>query len=140
MAVLSKDPINLIEPLILGRPLQNSLHDALQFVNGGGLFGIGEDGRLMTSNHKKHILEEEQQTEDVSSSPAWGGTLANTQLDVQAGAQQSPQDKMRTHDMKLIQHIWSFRSTLGKRLCLKQLWKVESGHLNNSTKSRVTIC
>lgn len=140
MAVLLKDLIYLIEPLILGRPLQNSLHDALQFVNCGGLFGICEDGRLMTSNHKKHILEAEQQKEDISSSPAWVETLANTQLDVQAGPQQSPQDKMRTHDMKLNQHTCSFRSTLGKLLCLKQLWKVESGHLINSTKSKVTIC
>lgn len=53
-------PIYLVKPLVLGRPLQNSFHDALQLINCGGLFGIGEDGRLMTSDHKKHILGAEQ--------------------------------------------------------------------------------
>lgn len=59
--------IYLIKPLILRWLLQNSFHDALQFINSGGLFGICEDGRLMTSNHKKHILGGDQQQEGVSS-------------------------------------------------------------------------
>lgn len=52
--------VYLVEPLILGRPLQDPLHDALQLVDCGGLFGVGEDGRLVTSDHKKHILKREQ--------------------------------------------------------------------------------
>lgn len=64
-----KDQIYLIKPLILRWPLQNSFHDALQLINSGGLFGICEDGRLMASDHKKHILggeEQKEQKEEVS--------------------------------------------------------------------------
>lgn len=76
--VFPKSPIYLVKPLILRWPLQNSFHDALQLINCGGLFGIGEDGRLMTSNHKKHILDADQQQEEVRSSFFLFGISAKT--------------------------------------------------------------
>ena len=50
-----KDPFHsvadLVESLVFWRPLQDPLHNALQLINGGGLFGISEDRRLVTPNH-----------------------------------------------------------------------------------------
>lgn len=47
---------HLIKPLIFRCSLQNALNNALQFVDCCRLFGICEDCRLVTPDHKKHIL------------------------------------------------------------------------------------
>lgn len=61
---------HLVEPLLLGGPLEDPLHDALELVDGAGLFGVREDGRLVPPDHEEDVLRGTHT--EVTLAGAWG--------------------------------------------------------------------
>jgi hypothetical protein len=50
-----KELVILVKPLLLWRPLEDALDDALQFEHGARLLGVRKDGGLVAPDHEKHV-------------------------------------------------------------------------------------
>ena len=47
---------HLVQPLLIRRPLEDTLDDALQLEHGARLLGVREDGGLVAPDHEEHVL------------------------------------------------------------------------------------